>query len=71
MCILCTEWERERLTSKEAFRAIGEMISTSKDKDQVKHLKELSEKIIQKEVPLNDTDDQADQDWWNHSYEDE
>jgi hypothetical protein len=47
------------------------MISTSKDKDQVKHLKELSEKIIQKEVPLNDTDDQADQDWWNHSYEDE
>lgn len=71
MCILCTEWEREKITSKEAFRAIGEMLTTSKDKDQIKHLEELSEKIIQKEVPPANIDDQADQDWWNHEYEDE
>lgn len=67
MCIICIEWEKQRLTSKEAFRAIGEMMTPQTQK----HLEELSEKILQKEVPLAEVNDQADQDWWNNTHEED
>lgn len=67
MCIICLEWEKQKLTSKEAFRAIGEMMTPENQK----HLEELSEKILQKEVPTTESDSQADADWWNHTHSDD
>lgn len=67
MCIICQEWEKQKLTSKEAFRAIGEMMTPQTQK----HLEELSEKILQKEVPTTESDSQADADWWRHTHADD
>lgn len=71
MCIICTEWQKQKLTSKEAFRAIGEILHTSKDKSQVEHLRELSEKILEKEVPSAETNEEADQAWWNATHQED
>lgn len=58
------------MTSREAFAAIGEMLSTSKDADQIVHLHELSDKILEQEVPLNETDRDLEHEWWDHTHED-
>lgn len=67
MCIICVEWEKQKLTSKEAFRAIGEMMTTQTQK----HLEELSEKILQKEVPMADTNAEADEAFWNSTHQED
>lgn len=64
MCIICAEWEKGKMTSKEAFRAIGETMSTSTQK----HLEELSEKILSKEVPLTETNAEAEEAFWNATH---
>lgn len=71
MCIICQEWAKQKITSKEAFGAIGEMLHTSKDPEQVKHLRELSDKILESEVPSGTVDNEIDGDWWNSTHEDE
>ncbi len=58
MCILCVEWEKNKMTSQEVYKAIGEMINTSKDKAQAAHLQELSDKIMEKELPLTEADEE-------------
>lgn len=67
MCIICLEWEKEKLTSKEAFRAIGEMMTP----DTQKHLEELSEKILSKEVPMPETNADADEAFWNATHKED
>lgn len=67
MCIICLEWEKQKITSKEAFRAIGEMMNPKNQK----HLEELSEKILTKEVPMEDTDPVADGEFWNATHDED
>lgn len=67
MCIICLEWEKQKLTNKEAFKAIGEMINPQNQK----HLEELSEKILTKEVPMAETNVAADEEFWNATHEEE
>lgn len=67
MCIICLEWEKQKLTSKEAFRAIGEMMTPQTQK----HLEELSEKILQKEVPLTETNTEAEEAFWNATHQED
>jgi hypothetical protein len=47
MCVVCTEWAKGNLTSSEAIRALGEMISTS-EKDR-EHYYEVAEKIAEED----------------------
>lgn len=61
MCVICKDWERGKLTSKEALKNIGEVIY--KDNKLDKHLMDLSEKILDKEVPLSDNDEEMDKLW--------
>lgn len=68
MCKICVEWENNRLTNKEAFGAIGEMINTSKDESQVGHLKDLSERILDKELPNVGTNTEVDEAWWEFTH---
>jgi hypothetical protein len=63
MCQLCVEWEKQRLTAREALSAIGEMINTAKTEEQVDHLFELSDRIMDTEVPFDEQDKDADSLW--------
>lgn len=68
MCAICIEWEKERLTSKEAFKAMGEVIGITEDENVIQHLQDLSEKIIAKEIPPSESNEQVDQDWWDSTH---
>lgn len=50
MCIICTDWEKGKMTSKEAMGAIGEVIGNA-DLEKTGHLVKLSERIMNKEFP--------------------
>lgn len=67
MCQLCIEWQKRRITPKEAYRAIGEMLTTA-DSEKVKHLTNLSNEIIESEVPETKPNSAADQAWWNSTH---
>jgi hypothetical protein len=58
MCIICIEWEKERMTSREAMRAMGESITSKTDPETLEHLQELSDRILKKEIPTLDEDTQ-------------
>jgi hypothetical protein len=68
MCIVCTEWEKGKLTSKEALRNLGEMIGTGTEKEK-EHFFKVSEKILDKEVPLADADEDLDQKWHEETHD--
>jgi hypothetical protein len=61
MCIICTEWEKGKMTSTEALRAAGEMMG---DKASVEHVREVVNKIMEKESPSgSDQDVEIDEEW--------
>lgn len=67
MCIICIEWEKGKMTSKEAFKAIGETMNPKTQK----HLEDLSEKILSKEVPLTETNADAEEAFWNATHQED
>jgi hypothetical protein len=67
MCIVCLEWEKGKLTSREALRNLGEMIAA--DSKDTEHYLKVSEKILDKEVPMGDTDDELDQKWHEENHD--
>lgn len=55
MCIVCVQWEKEKLNATEALRALGEMMrSTNEYSEDYEHYLEVSEKIIEEERSLYD-----------------
>ena len=50
MCKICVEWEKGKMTSKEALRAAGEIMYGTNEKN-AQHAAEVVEKIMAKEVP--------------------
>lgn len=60
MCNVCESWKANKMTDKEAFRALGELINTvdAKSKD-LEHYLEVSDKILDKEFPVNGNDDES------------
>jgi hypothetical protein len=62
MCIICKEWEKGKMTSKEALRAAGEIMYGTNEKD-AKHAADLIEKIMVKEVPESQSDPEMDAEW--------
>ena len=49
MCIICIDWEKGKMTSREAMAAIGEIIGNS-DLEKTEHLINLSGRIVDKDV---------------------
>lgn len=49
MCKICIEWEKGKMTSKEALRAAGE-IMYGENESNANHAAEVVEKIMNKEV---------------------
>jgi len=60
MCVVCTDWNKGKMTDKEAFNALGEMINSAdiKGKD-LEHYLEVSDKILDKEFPVNGNDNES------------
>lgn len=50
MCVICIDWEKGKMTSKEAMDAIREVIDTT-DLERTGHLVKLAERIVNKEFP--------------------
>ncbi len=72
MCIVCVEWEAGKLTSKEALRALGELIGMKGEADRdpkVRHYYKSVEKILDKEVPVSDTDDELNKNWHEETHD--
>lgn len=67
---MCKDWKAGRLTSEEALKNLGEMIIGTKDSRKSKHYFEVSEKILDKEVPTSDTDEELDKNWHDENHED-
>lgn len=67
MCIICTEWEKGKLTDKEAMATVGEMIAKSDDEAQ--HYFDLANKIVDKSVPPDTIDEEMDESWWRETHE--
>lgn len=69
MCIICKDWQAGKLTDREAFRAIGELLGTD-DEEKRRHLFELSDRILEEGDPLPEWDEEVDGQWWDENHED-
>lgn len=69
MCIICIEWEKGKLTTKEAYRNMGEALSTTEDEAVRNHLFELSEKLLESELPTSESDEEIDKAWHKETYD--
>lgn len=69
MCIVCLDWEKGKLTNKEAMKNLGEMLNSTKDDGIRDHLFGLSNKIIDSEFPPIAVDEELDLKWWEESHE--
>jgi hypothetical protein len=58
-CMICLEWQKGNMTSKEAYRAISEVVQSEEDEDIRNHLFQLSDKIIDKEMPDKEWDEDS------------
>lgn len=69
MCIACKDWEAGKITSQEALRNLGEMISSvDENSEEREHYLDASEKILDKEVPFIDTDSELDKSWHDENH---
>lgn len=59
-CMICNEWTKGSMSSKEALANIGEMIGDPNNTEEdVEHLLNLSGKIVDKEVPFEEDSDSS------------
>ena len=66
MCLICVQWNAGRLTNKEALRNLGEALTAATSNDEygnVEHLLDLSNRIIDREVPFEEIDSEVDSLW--------
>jgi hypothetical protein len=54
MCMICSDWELKKMTDREAFSAIGEVLASEANEAARDHLFELSSKILDKTDPYNE-----------------
>jgi len=61
MCLICVEWQKGNLTTKEAFRNLGEQLNVAnddEDHEKIEHLLELSNKIMDSDLPFQEGSDE-------------
>lgn len=71
MCLICVEWQAGKLTTKDAMRNLGESINVAteeEDFEKVEHLVELSNKLMDADVPFEEQDEQLDKMWWEKTH---
>ena len=55
-CSLCVEYEKGKMTTRELLNNIGEMADLEQDQEKQKHLFDLADKAISKEMPFQEWD---------------
>ena len=60
ICIVCKDWQKGKLTAKEALKNLGEMINSEDDSS---HYYEVVEKILDEEVPMSEKNEELDKKW--------
>lgn len=69
MCNICSDWEKQRLTTEEAMRNIGESLAGAKDEKAKQHLIDLSGRIMDQEVPMPERDEDLEKKWYDDTHE--
>lgn len=72
MCIVCKEWEAGKLSFKEALDNLGELIGMKGEADRdpkIRHYYEAVSKILDKEVPMSDSDEELDTKWHEENHD--
>jgi hypothetical protein len=54
MCLLCVQWEKEKMSNQEAIDAIGEILITEEDAEKRDHLFNLINRVMDKEDEIRD-----------------
>jgi len=63
MCRICDDFKSGKIDSQNAFNRIRDALVDQSDSEKIGHLMELSATILDKDVPLAETNEQADRDW--------
>ena len=53
MCVLCVEYQKGKMSTKELLSNAGEMINSESDEEKKAHLFGLVEKVISKDMPFD------------------
>jgi hypothetical protein len=72
MCLVCKDWIAGKLTSKEALSNLGELIGMKGEADldpKIRHYYDAVNKILDKEVPLSQNDEELDQSWHEETHD--
>lgn len=72
MCIICKDWAAGKITSKEAIKNLGEMIGMKGEADldpKIRHYYDAINKVIDKEVPFEETDEELDKSWHEETHD--
>ena len=56
MCLMCVEYEKGKMTSREVLNAVGEMLDFSEDETEKAHLFGLVERVLDTEEDMILTD---------------
>lgn len=67
MCSICDDWKNNKIDSKQAFERIKDALQNASPKT-TGHLTNLSDTILDKEVPMTETDENADRQWTDELY---
>ncbi|MCX9024646.1 MAG: hypothetical protein OIN85_00955 [Candidatus Methanoperedens sp.] len=68
MCVVCKEWEAGKLTNKEAIFALGELMSAPPTKNMA-HYSKVLDRIMEKELPTSEKDEEMDRLWNEETHE--
>lgn len=69
MCRICSEYKAKEITAKEAFAKIGDALQKASPKTTA-HLLQLSDAILDSEVPMPKKDGELEKRWQEENQED-
>ena len=64
MCSICDDLKNKKIDSKEAFKRIGDALRSA-DQKTTRHLMNVSDTILDSEVPISERDEVAEGQWEN------
>lgn len=69
MCKICDDFKAKKITSKEAFEQIGDALRSAGSKT-TRHLMDLSDTILDEDVPMTEKDEDLERKWHEENHED-
>jgi hypothetical protein len=63
MCKICDDFKKGNIDAKIAFVRISDALQDQSDSEKTGHLIELSATILDKDVPMSEVDEKAEEEW--------